>query len=421
MPTFEPFDILDPLAITGIGLVTPAGIGTAATWQGLLRNAPTAAPDPDLADLPIQLSCRVPGFDPRVHVGGRQPWRLDRYTQLALTAAREAVADAKLSTADWDDARVAVVLGSAAGGVATYEHAAETLAHTGPSAVSALTLPAFLPNMAAAQLGIDLGIRGPVMHTATACASGASALITAAMLLSSRACDVAIAGGSDAMVTPVCVVGFSQMGALSRNPDPNTASRPFDASRDGFVIGEGAGLLVLERAADAIARRAPIHALLAGYGAATDAHHPTAPHPESRGLADSTRHALAAAGAHPDDVDHVNAHGTSTQLNDRAEARFLSTLFTAHPPSVTSVKGVLGHTMGAAGAIEAAVTALSVEHQVVPATAGIATPDADTAPIDVVRQRARQQRIGLALSNSAGFGGHNTVLAFTPAPAVSEL
>ncbi len=421
MPAFEPFDILDPLAITGIGLVTPAGIGTAATWQGLLRGAPTAAPDPDLAELPIQLSCRVPGFDPRVHVGGRQPWRLDRYTQLALTAAREAVSDAKLSTADWDDARVAVVLGSAAGGVAAYERAAETLARTGPSAVSALTLPAFLPNMAAAQLAIDLGIRGPVMHTATACASGASALITAAMLLSSRACDVAIAGGSDAMITPVCVVGFSQTGALSRNPDPSTASRPFDAARDGFVIGEGAGLLVLERAADAIARRAPIHALLAGYGTATDAHHPTAPHPESRGLADATRHVLAAADAHPDDVDHVNAHGTSTQLNDRAEARFLSTHFTAHPPSVTSVKGVLGHTMGAAGAIEAAVTALSVEHQVVPATAGFATPDADTAPIDVVRQRARRQRIALALSNSAGFGGHNTVLAFTPAPATSDL
>lgn len=421
MSAFEPFEPFEPQAITGIGLVTPAGIGMAATWQGLLHGAPTAASDPVLAGLPTQLSCRVPGFDPRVHVGGRQPWRLDRYTQLAVTAAREAVADAKLSTADWDDARVAVVLGSAAGGVATYERATETLLRTGPSAVSALTLPAFLPNMAASQLAIDLGIRGPVMHTATACASGASALITAAMLLRTGACDVAIAGGSDAMITPVCVAGFSQMGALSRNPDPGTASRPFDAARDGFVIGEGAGLVVLERSVDAVARRAPIHALLVGYGAATDAHHPVAPHPEARGLADATHRALVSAYAHPDDVDHVNAHGTSTQLNDRAEARFLTRLFTAHPPSVTSVKGVLGHTMGAAGAIEAAVTALSVEHQLVPATAGFATPDADTAPLDMVAGSPRNQRVRLALSNSSGFGGHNTVLAFAPAPLVSGL
>lgn len=416
--SFEPFE---PLALTGIGLVTPAGVGTAATWQGLLCGAPATAQDPALAGLPTELSCRVPDFDPRAHVGGRQPWRLDRYTQLALTAAREAVADAKLSTADWDDARVAVVLGSAAGGVAAYERAAETLLRAGPSAVSALTLPAFLPNMAAGQLAIDLGIRGPVMHTATACASGANALMTAAMLLRTGACDVAIAGGSDAMVTRVCVAGFAQMGALSRNPDPRTASRPFDAARDGFVIGEGAGLLVLERGADAAARRAPIHALLVGYGAATDAHHPVAPHPESRGLADATQRALAAAGAHPDDVDHVNAHGTSTQLNDRAEAGLLARLFTERPPSVTSAKGALGHTMGAAGAIEAAVTALSVEHQLVPATAGFAEPDADTAAIDVVAGTPRSQRIRLALSNSAGFGGHNTVLAFAPAPLASAL
>jgi len=411
----------EPLAVTGIGLATPAGIGTAATWEGVLRAAPAAAPDPELAGLPAQLSCRVPGFDPRVHVGGRQSWRLDRYTQLAVTAAREAVADAKLSTADWDDARVAVVLGSAAGGVAAYERAAERLIRSGPSAVSALALPAFLPNMAAGQLAIDLGIRGPVMHTAAACASGASALITAAMLLRTGECDVAIAGGSDAMITPVCVVGFARMGAMSRNPDPRTASRPFDAARDGFVIGEGAGLLVLERRADAVARRAPIHALLVGYGTATDAHHPVAPHPESRGLADATHRALAAADAHPDDVDHVNAHGTSTQLNDRAEARFLARQFPAHPPSVTSAKGTIGHTMGAAGAIEAAVTALSVEHQLAPATAGFAAPDADTAPLDMVVGGPRQQRIRLALSNSAGFGGHNTVLAFAPAPMASQL
>ncbi|MGD3111144.1 beta-ketoacyl-[acyl-carrier-protein] synthase family protein [Streptomyces sp. YGL11-2] len=408
-----------PLAVTGIGLVTPAGIGTDDTWKGVCAGRPTAAADPELAGLPVTISCRVPGFDARTQVGGVQPWRHDRFTHFALIAAREAVRDAGLDPASrgWPAARVALVLGSAAGGVGTYERQHRKLLAGGHRSVSPLTLPAFLPNMAAGQLAIDLGVHGPVLHTATACASGATALATAATLLAAGACDIAIAGGSDAMITPLCVTAFGRAGALShRLDDPPTASRPFDATRDGFVLAEGAGVLVLERAADATARRAPIRALLTGHGSATDAHHPVAPRPDGRGLQAALRQALVHADAAPADVAHINAHGTGTPLNDRTEATALRGLFGANGPSVTSAKGVLGHTMGAAGAIEAALTVLTVQHQLAPPTANFRTPAADTAVLDVVAPAARSQRIDLALSVSCGFGGHNTALAFTPAP-----
>ncbi|MGI5346993.1 beta-ketoacyl-[acyl-carrier-protein] synthase family protein [Streptomyces sp. CA-250714] len=403
-------------AVTGVGLVTPAGVGTEETWQRVCSGRPTAADDPELAGAPVGLSCRVSGFDPRREVGGAQPWRYDRFTQFALAAAREAVRDAALDPHNWDGARVAVVLGSAAGGVGTYEEQHHRLLTSGHRAVSPLTLPAFLPNMAAGQLAIDLGVHGPVLHTATACASGATALVTAAMLLESDACDIAVAGGSDAMVTPLCATAFARAGALSRHgSDPAGASRPFDAARDGFVLAEGAGVLVLERAADATARHAPVRALLAGHGSATDAHHTVAPRPDGRCLRDATRQALARAGAAHADVDHVNAHGTGTPLNDRTEAAVLRELFGPDGPTVTSAKGVIGHTMGAAGAVEAALTVLTVQRQTAPPTANFRTPDAGTSDIDIVHEAARPQPVELAVSNSCGFGGHNVVLAFAPA------
>ncbi|KIZ16189.1 3-oxoacyl-ACP synthase [Streptomyces natalensis ATCC 27448] len=406
----------DPgIAVTGIGLVTPAGVGTARTWAGVCAGRGTAAEDPALAGLPVSFSCRVPGFDPRTQVPGRRPWCHDRFTQFALAAAREAVADAGLDPASWDGARVAVVLGSAAGGVDTYESQLRKLLAAGSRAVSPLTLPAFLPNMAAGQLAIALRAQGPALHTAAACASGASAVATAALLLRADDCDLAVAGGTDAMVTPLCAAAFARMGALSRHPGPPAAaSRPFDAARDGFVLAEGAGVLVLERGADAAARRAPVHARLAGYGSSADAHHPVAPDPDGQGLRRATEQALRVAGAGPAEVDHVNAHGTGTALNDRAEAAALARMFGAAPPSVTAAKGVLGHTMGAAGAIEAALTALTVEHRLVPPTANFRSAEPDTGPVDLVTGRPRPQTVRLALSNSLGFGGHNTVLAFRP-------
>ncbi|MCB5908837.1 beta-ketoacyl-[acyl-carrier-protein] synthase family protein [Streptomyces pinistramenti] len=403
------------LVVTGIGLVTPAGSGAAATWEGVCAGRGTAATDPELAGLPLEFSCRVPDFVPRTQVPGPRPWQHDRATQFALAAAHEAVTAAGLAPAAREDARIAVVLGSAAGGVGTYEDQFRKLTGNGPQAVSPLTLPAFLPNMAAGQVAIALGARGPVLHTATACASGASAVALAALLLSAGACDVAVAGGADAMVTPLCATAFARMGALSRRRDaPARASRPFDADRDGFVLGEGAGVLVLERAADAAARRAPVQAHLVGYGMSADAHHPVAPDPEAGGLRLATAEALRSAGATAADVGHVNAHGTSTPLNDRTETTALAQLFGTDGPSVTSSKGVLGHTMGAAGAIEAALTALTVKHQRVPPTANFHRPDPESPALDLVTEAPRTQTIPLALSNSLGFGGHTTVLAFRP-------
>ncbi|MGX1544223.1 beta-ketoacyl-[acyl-carrier-protein] synthase family protein [Streptomyces adustus] len=401
------------IAVTGLGLVTPGGIGTAASWRTVCAGRPAAAPDPALPPGPTGITCRVPGFDGEALLGGRRAHRLDRFTQFALVAAAEAVADAGLDPKHWDGARVAVVLGCADGGPETVEAQHQVLLREGPTRVSPLLLPMQLPNMLAGQTAIELGATGPNLVVATACASGATAIGTARDLLLLDRCDIALAGGSEAMITPLVMAGFAQMGALSRHADdPARASRPFDADRDGFVAAEGSGVLVLERAGDARARGARARARLVGHGATADAHHMTSPHPTGAGAEAALRAALADAGATPEDVRHVNAHGTSTRLNDLVEAQVLSRVL-PHAPLVTSTKGVTGHLLGAAGAVEAAFTVLSVEHALVPPTAGLTTLDpkihieAATAavPLD----------IPLAVSNSFGFGGQNAVLAFAAA------
>ncbi|WP_433349786.1 beta-ketoacyl-[acyl-carrier-protein] synthase family protein [Micromonospora sp. CA-111912] len=393
-------------AITGLGLVTPGGVGVARTWQTVCAGVSTAAHDPDLAGIPVDLSCRVPDFDPRAAVG-RRHWQYDRLVQFALVAAREAVADAGLDPATWDGARVGVVIGCGMWGVSTTAAQHAVLAAEGAQAVSALLLPMMLSNMAAGQVGMDLRAGGPNLVTATACASGSTAIGLAHDLLRSRACDVVVAGGTEAGVTPLAVAGFAQMGALSRRADP-TASRPFDAGRDGFVLGEGCGLLVLERAEDAAARGARVRARLLGFGASADAYHPTTPDPEGRGVQRAVQTALGGAGLVPADVDHVNAHATGTPAGDLAEARVLSRLF-GPLPVVTASKGCLGHALGAAGGIEAALTVLALQHGLVPPTANLDEQDS-AIDLDVVTKASRRQRIEVALSNSFGFGGQNAVL-----------
>ncbi|MER6140505.1 beta-ketoacyl-[acyl-carrier-protein] synthase family protein [Streptomyces sparsogenes] len=400
------------VAVTGLGLVTPGGIGAGPSWEAVLDGRPTAAHDPELAGQPVRISCRVPDFDPDRLLGGRRAHRLDRFVQLALVAAREAVADAGLDPATWDGGRVGVVLGCADGGPATVEAQHRVLLEN-PAWVSPLLLPMQLPNMLAGQTAIEFGATGPNLVVATACASGASAIGTARDLLALGRCDIVVTGGSEAMITPLVMAGFAKMGALSRRDgDPATASRPFDADRDGFVAGEGAGVLVLERVADARARGARVRARISGYGATADAHHMTSPHPDGVGIEAALRAALADAGAGPGDVQHVNAHGTSTPLNDLAEGRMLHRVLTADP-LVTSTKGVTGHLLGAAGAVEAAFGVLAVEHQLVPPTANLRTPDPG---LDIkLATAATATRIDLALSNSFGFGGQNAVLAITRA------
>ncbi|WP_432192747.1 beta-ketoacyl-[acyl-carrier-protein] synthase family protein [Streptomyces sp. bgisy027] len=402
------------MAVTGIGLVTAAGIGADATWQGVCAGRSAAARNPLLAGLSVDISCTVPGFSPREHVGRRSSLTHDRFIQLSIAAAREAVADSGLDPRTWNGARVGVVVGCGLGGVATWETQHRRMLEQGPQAVSALLIPMLVPNMVAGHLAMDLRATGPNLVTATACASGATAIGVALQLLRDGSCDVVIAGGGEAGVTPLMVTGFAQMGALSgRLDEPSAASRPFDADRDGFVIGEGSGMLVLQREADARARGARVRAKLAGYGASADAHHMTAPDPEGAGVIQALRTALAAADVMPDEVDHVNAHGTSTPLNDAAEARALRKVL-GEGAAVTSAKGVIGHTLGAAGAIEAALTVLSVERGTVPPTANLQRLDPGIE-LDVVAGSARRQGVEVAVSNSFGFGGQNAVLVVTAA------
>ncbi|MFI1801178.1 beta-ketoacyl-[acyl-carrier-protein] synthase family protein [Streptomyces sp. NPDC020379] len=402
------------IAVTGLGLVTPAGLDTGTTWERLCGGRPTAARDPELAGLPVDFSCRVPPHEARELCPRPRAWQYDRHCLFALAAARQAVSDAGLDPDSWDGDRVAVVVGSGLGGVTALLDQHRKFTGTGHEAVSPLLLPQYLPNMAAGETALLLGARGPVLATATACATGATAIGTAWDLLRSGACDIAVAGGAEAGIHPLVVSGFHRMGALSsRRAAPAAASRPFDAEHDGFVIGEGAAALVLEPASAARARGRPGYALLAGYGAAGDAHHAVAPDPGGAGMALAVERALAAAGATAREVDHVNAHGTSTRQNDIAEAGMINRLF-PHGPSVTAPKGVLGHLLGAAGAVEAAVTALSIAHHRVPPIANFHTPEPRAAPLDPVTVHARAQHIHLAVSHSFGFGGHDTALVLRP-------
>lgn len=397
------------VAVTGLGLVTPAGIGVPASWQQILLAEPAAASDPGLAGGLVDMSCRVPGFDADKLIGARTAWRTDRYTHLALAATREAIADAGLDSASWDGARVGVVIGNALGGVATFEQQHDVLRAEGTHRVSPMLIPMMGISMVAGYVAIDARATGPNLVTVTACASGSTAIGTARELLRAGKCDIVLAGGTEASLTPLIVGSFAKMGALSRRiHDPAAASRPFDTDRDGFVAAEGAGMLVLERPAEARRRGARIRALISGYGASADAYHATAPDPDGLGAERAIRMALADAGVAPEQVEHVNAHGTSTPRNDVTEAKVLRRIF-GERPAVTSVKGVTGHSLGAAGAIEAACTVLAVQHGVLPPTANLDCQDPEIE-LDVVAKAPRSMPIQTAITNSFGFGGQNAVL-----------
>lgn len=398
--------------ITGLGLATPAGLGVEASWQGVLSGVSAAADDPNLAGIQVHISCRVPGFDAAEQLGRKAARRLDRFTQLGVWAAREAIADAGLDPDTWDGARVGVVYGCGMGGAATWEAQHRRLIEQGPAKVSAMLIPMLVPNMVAGQIGMDFKAMGPNLVVATACSSGASAIGTARDLLRSGAADVVIAGGTEAGLTPLSIAGFAQMGALStRQDEPARASRPFDVDRDGFVAAEAAGAVILERAADASARGARSRAALAGYGASADAFHVTAPDPEGGGAELAMRAALRDAGLAPDEIGHVNAHGTSTPLNDVSESRTIRRVLGDHV-AVTSTKGVTGHSLGAAGAIEACFAALTTERDTIPPTANLDSLDPEI-DLDVVAKAPRETTVDAVMSNSFAFGGQNAVLIVT--------
>ncbi|MDX1620480.1 MAG: beta-ketoacyl-ACP synthase II [Nitriliruptorales bacterium] len=411
----------DDIVITGMGAITPAGRGIEETWNGLLAGKARARLDAELgsAGTPVTISCRVPDFDPDEELGRGASRRLDRFTHLALVAAFEALEDAGLmedgvprEDVEWD--RVGIVLGSGIGGAESWDDEYPRFLDKGPGRVSPMFIPKMLSNTAAGTIAIRTGARGPNMTVNTACAAGATAIHLGRDLLRSGSADVVIVGGVEAGITGLAVSAFAQMGALSRNADPEAASRPFDVDRDGFVMGEGAGILVLERGEDASARDVSPVATVAGAGASADAHHATAPPEDGGGAILAMRRALADAGLDPADVDHLNAHGTSTPLNDVSEARAIRAVFgaAADEVAVTSTKGVTGHLLGAAGAVEAIAAALAIRDGVVPPTANLTAQDPEI-DLDVVAGEPREQSIGTVVSNSFGFGGQNASLVLT--------
>ncbi|MET9290904.1 beta-ketoacyl-[acyl-carrier-protein] synthase family protein [Streptomyces sp. NPDC003077] len=402
-----------PVAVTGLGLLTPAGTGERAMWDCLCRARSTALLDPALTDMPVDFSCRVPAFG----LGSVQKiaWRTNRFIQMAVVAARMAVVDAHLTPGRWDRRRVGVVMGVGAASMEHWPDEVEKLLRGRLRAVSPLSLPRSIPNMASGEIAMDLDVAGPNLVVSTACASGASALGVAKDLLAADRCDVVLAGGAESpRASALVALCFARMSVLSRRRhDPPGASRPFDADRDGFVLGEGAAVLVLEKAEHARSRRAAVRAWLSGYGASADAYHPTTPDPEGKGAIAAVGAALDDAGLRPDDIDHVNAHGSSTLFNDLYEARALNRAF-AHPPPVTANKGALGHGVGAAGAIEAACSVLALQHQLIPPVANFARLD-PRIDLDVVAGTPRAHRMEAVVSDSFGFGGQNAVLVFTRA------
>ncbi|MFI8437758.1 beta-ketoacyl-[acyl-carrier-protein] synthase family protein [Streptomyces sp. NPDC079020] len=399
-----------------MGLVTAAGVGADAAWRGVSEaaTAPSVVRRPELQGLPCDFFYTITGLDTKAVLGVAVQRLMDRFTQLAVIAAREAVADAGLDISVWDSGRVGVVIGSAHGGLPFYDEQHTALTERGARRVSPKLAPLTVVNGAASSVTLDLGIHGPSQAVSTACSSGTVAIGTAHQMLRTGACDIVIAGGAESSCTRLLLASACQMKAVStRREDPEAACRPFDTHRDGFVVGEGAGLLVLEHPDHARARGATVRAHVDGYGASSDAHSTVAPDPGGLGIERALRTALADAGVSPSDVGHVNAHGTSTVSNDLIEATMLRRVL-GESPLVTSTKAMTGHTLGAAGGIEAALTVLALQHQLVPPTVNLDTPD-PAIPVDVVSKEARRAVFDCAVKTSLGFGGHNAALVLTRA------
>jgi len=408
------------VAVTGVGLRTPAGHDVDTFWSTLVAGRSTAAPIQgfDASEHPVKYACEVAGFDPEARFGFKEARRLDRAAQLGVAAAGDAVAqafgDGGFAASGFDPARAGVLGGTGIGGLRTLEEQIEVYGAKGPTRVSPLLVPMMMANATAGLVGIEHGMTGPNLCIATACAAGANAIGEAARIVREGSADVMVAGGTEAVATPVALAAFWRMGALSSNPDPSAASRPFDAERDGFVMGEGAAFLVLEEREAALARGATILGEVLGYGRTCDAFHITAPAESGIGAVACMEAALADAGLAAGDVGHVNAHGTSTPLNDAAEAAAIAKVFGGGALPVTSTKGVTGHLIGAAGAVEAVASLLSLCHGQVPPTANHERLG-DGLEVDVVAGAPRPVAPKPVVSNSFGFGGHNATLVLGPA------
>lgn len=402
------------VVVTGLGLVTPVGNDVESTWRALQDGVSGAGPITQFdatEDFSVRFACEVKGFEPDQYMDRKEIRRTDRFAQFAIAVADQAMRHAGLADRldDLDRDRIGVVIGSGIGGIATFEEQAKTLLERGPQRISPFFVPMFISDIAAGLVSMRFGVRGPNYCTVSACASSAHALGDAFRIVQRGEADIMVAGGTEATVTPLTMAGFAAMRALStRNDSPETASRPFDAERDGFVLGEGAGCLILEELEHARARGATILGEIIGFGQTADAYHLTAPAPEGAGAQLAMRAALADAGIRPDEVDYVNAHGTSTPANDLNETLAVKAVFGEHAYELVmgSTKSMTGHLLGAAGAVEAVISVLVCRNGVIPPTINFSTPDPEL-DLNYAHNQRLERSVRVALSNSFGFGGHN--------------
>ena len=404
------------VVVTGLGMITPLGHNACDTWEALVaaRSGTGRITLFDPTGYDSQVAAEVKDFDPARYMDRKEARRADRFTQFTFVAANEALKQSGYTIGENDGTRVAVVVGTAIGGITTLLAEYDVLREKGPGRVSPFVVPMMLPDMASGQLSIKLGAKAVNYSLVSACASGADSIGEAANIIRRGDADVALAGGAEAAITPLAMAGFAAARALTTsNGDPEGCSRPFDARRDGFVMAEGAGVLVLEAEEHARARGANVLAELAGYGATSDAFHITQPDQNGEGAARAMRIALAHAGLEPDDIHYLNAHGTSTPLNDRLETLAIKKVFGeyAYELPVSSTKSMLGHMLGAAGAVEAAISVLAIQHGILPPTANYREPD-PACDLDYVPNVARSASVEAVMSNSLGFGGHNASLVF---------
>jgi 3-oxoacyl-[acyl-carrier-protein] synthase II len=405
------------VVITGLGCISPLGNTVDEAWQSLMAGKSGAGPIThfDASQHKTRFACEVKNFDPAALFGGREARRMDRFTQFAVAASQQALIHSGLEVSDSNRDRVGVVVGSGIGGIGTMAEQVGVMAAKGPDRVSPFLVPMMISDTAAGMTAIHLGLRGPNMAVVTACASGNNAIGEATEMIRRGSADAMLAGGAEAAIVAITIAGMNVMGALStRNDDPLTASRPFDKTRDGFVMGEGGVMLVLESLEHALARGANILAEVAGYGTTDDAYHVSAPAENGSGAAICMKIAIDDAGLDVSEIDYINAHGTSTTLNDKSETAAIKTVFgeQAYKVAISSTKSMTGHMIGAAGAMEALIATLAFRHNMLPATINYANPDPD-CDLDIIPNTPRPATPRHIMSNSFGFGGHNATLVFS--------
>jgi 3-oxoacyl-[acyl-carrier-protein] synthase II len=399
-----------------MGCLSPLGNDVQTSWEAAIAGKSGAGPITafDASGHETRIAAEVKGFDPAAHFGRKEARHMDRYTQFAVAAAAAALADAGLTITDENRDRIGVFVGTGIGGIGTLLAEAEVYRTRGASRISPFLVPMMLPDAAGGQVAITFGMRGPNLGLTSACATGSNAIGEAAEVIRRGAADVMIAGGAEAAIVPVALAGFNSMGAMtSRNDDPKRASRPFDKTRDGFLAGEGGAVVVLESEAHALARQANIYGLLLGYGVTNDAYHVSAPLENGAGAVICMRLALAQAQLQVKDIDYLNAHGTSTQLNDKSETAAIKTVFgeSAYDLPISSTKSMTGHLLGAAGALEAIFCLKTIADGILPPTINYEVPD-PACDLDYVPNQARRKTVRRVMSNSFGFGGHNACVIF---------